>query len=218
MNRLSAHADWQYLLREYDSLYRQGSAGGSGVIRGHLRRVRDALSRTVAADPPVEPRQPAAKPVVAHWGRALDNGCAGPLAGLCRSLARVAPELTWEYGYSRVPPHLARRFAYAELLGPRGPVLANELILGLVLFAPGCIYPQHAHPGIAESYISLSGAWSENDGAVYAPGSLILNRPGESHRITVGAREPCLLAYAWIGAPERLVEPGMKLGGGRRER
>lgn len=36
-------------------------------------------------------------------------------------------------------------------------------------------YPQHSHTDIEESYISVAGAWSENDVAVYAPGSLIFN-------------------------------------------
>lgn len=46
--------------------------------------------------------------------------------------------------------------------------------------------------------MSISGDWSENDGAVYAPGSLIFNAPGHDHRITTGAYQPCLLAYGWL--------------------
>ena len=92
-------------------------------------------------------------------------------------------------------------------MGPQGPIQAEGLILGLVLFAPRTTYPQHRHDEIEESYISLAGAWSENDNAVYAPGSLILNRSTQHHRITVGVRETCLLAYAWIGPPERLSAP-----------
>ena len=42
-----------------------------------------------------------------------------------------------------------------------------------MLFAPWTTYVQHRHDEIEESYISLAGAWSENDNAVYAPGSLI---------------------------------------------
>ncbi|MEM8664791.1 MAG: dimethlysulfonioproprionate lyase DddL, partial [Pseudomonadota bacterium] len=40
-----------------------------------------------------------------------------------------------------------------------------------------------------------------------------LNRPGEEHRITTGDREPCLLAYAWIGPAERLAAPEIKFSG-----
>ena len=36
---------------------------------------------------------------------------------------------------------------------------------------------------IEESYISIAGGWSENDGAVYAPGSMILNRVDESRPV-----------------------------------
>ena len=45
-------------------------------------------------------------------------------------------------------------------MGLQGPIQAEGLILGLVLFAPGTTYPQHRHDEIEESYISLSGAWS----------------------------------------------------------
>jgi dimethylpropiothetin dethiomethylase len=129
---------------------------------------------------------------------------------MARTVDRLKHLLTWEWGYQQISKDLAKRYAYCEVLGPQGPVVADSLILGLVLFAPGTTYPRHSHTDIEESYISLGGAWSENDGAVYAPGSLILNRPGHEHRITIGDREPCLLAYAWVGPPERLTEPGMK--------
>lgn len=218
MTTLATHPDWLYLLREFDTIYRRGSAGGSGVIRGHQRRVRDTLSLILKSNPPVAPRKPESKPVVAHLGRALDLAVTGPLAGMSRTIERLTEDLTWEWGYDRISKDLARRYAYCDLLGPRGPVVDGRLILGLVLFAPGTTYPQHSHPGIEESYISLGGAWSENDTAVYAPGSLILNRPGDEHRITIGDREPCLLAYAWLGAPDRLAQPDMKFSRkGRRD-
>jgi dimethylpropiothetin dethiomethylase len=213
--RLRDRPDWRYLLRDVEEVYRRSSAGGSKVIRSHQRRVREALAKIVEADPEIQPRAPAEKPVVAHLPRALDLAVSGPLAGIGRTLARLAPELRWEYGYERMPRALAERYAYAELLGPNGPVMAETLILGLVLFAPGTVYPQHAHAEIEESYVSLAGAWSENDSAVYAPGSLILNRSDHEHRLTVGDRTPCLLFYAWIGPPSRLAAPGMTF---RRER
>jgi dimethylpropiothetin dethiomethylase len=94
-------------------------------------------------------------------------------------------------------------------MGPAGPVLSEELVLGLVLFAPGTTYPTHRHQGITESYFCLSGAISENDVGVYAPGSLILNPPEHPHRITTSAQEPSLLAYAWVGSPESLANQKM---------
>jgi dimethylpropiothetin dethiomethylase len=88
-------------------------------------------------------------------------------------------------------------------------VQADSLIIGFVLFAPSTTYPQHSHSEIEESYISISGSWSENNAAVFSPGSLILNTPGSKHKITTGDIDPCLLAYAWTGAKERLISPDM---------
>lgn len=215
--RLRDEPDWLYLLREFDTLYRHGSAGGSVVIRGHRKRVRDRLSATMARNPDIDARAPDVKPVCAHFNRALDLGERGAMQGMARALREVRDRLTWEYGYEKLPRALAQKYAYCEVLGPKGPVQSDGLILGFVLFAPNTTYPQHHHQDIEESYISVSGAWSENNSAVYAPGSLILNRSGDEHRITTGDRDPCLLAYAWVGPQERLAAPGMKLSGGRRK-
>ena len=214
--RLSDDAGWAYLLAEFHEIYARGSAGGSKAIRSHRRKVRDNLSMVIGANPAITPRQPVVKPVVAHLPRAFDLGARGPMAGMSRALERASGALTWEYGYEKVPPHLARKYAYCEVLGPRGPVLSERLTLGFVLFAPRTTYPQHSHGDIEESYISVAGAWSENEFAVFAPGSLILNAPGHEHRITTGEMDPCLLAYAWIGPGEKLSEPGMRFSKARK--
>jgi dimethylpropiothetin dethiomethylase len=180
--------------------------------------VRDTLSTIIDADPAFTPRDAASKPVAAHLPRALDQGERGAMQSMARALSRVSHELTWEYGYEQVPKALARKYAYCEVLGPRGPVRTDRLVLGFVLFAPKTTYPQHSHHEIEESYISVAGAWSENDVAVHAPGSLILNRSGDEHRITTAEREPCLLAYAWIGPENRLNTPGMKFSSHRKSR
>jgi dimethylpropiothetin dethiomethylase len=213
--RLADSPDWGYLLQEFGALYRYGSAGGSKAIRGHRKRVRDCLSHVIDANPEILPRQPEQRPVTAHLGRALDLGRRGVLGGMADALGRVQDRLAWEFGYDKMPRPLERKYAYCEVLGPKGPVLAERLILGFVLFAPRTTYPQHSHRDIEESYVSVAGAWSENDAAVYAPGSLILNRPEQRHRITTGEYEPCLLAYAWLGPAERLAAPEMRFSGRR---
>ena len=208
--------DLVYLVRDYDAVYRRGSAGGSRVIRGHLRTVREAVSDVFEANPEVADRPLRALPVCAHLPRALHAGTRGPMADMSHSLLRVADRLHWEYGYERVPRGLTEKYGYCEVVGPRGPVLADDLVLGLVLFAPSTTYPQHHHADIEESYVAISGAWSENDAAVYAPGSLILNVAAHDHRITTGFSEPTLLAYAWVGPPERLRDPAMRFSSRRR--
>lgn len=209
MPRLNDEADLLYLLRDVDDVYRRSSAGGSKVIRAHQRHVRERLSRIIEADEHLLDVTPTDKPVTSHLPRALEIGARGPLAQMARTIGRIAPRLTWAYGYDKIPRKLIQRYGFTEIVGPSGPVRAQTLIIGLVLFAPGTVYPQHAHQEIEESYISVAGAWSENDAAVYAPGSLILNRSGDQHRLTVGDREPCLLVYAWLGATERLLKPNM---------
>jgi dimethylpropiothetin dethiomethylase len=206
---LADHPDWGYLLREYYELYRFLSSGGSDRIRAHQRAVREAVSRLIRGGAELRFREPGEKPVTAHLRRALDEGRLERHGAMIRALDAVSPALDWQYGYDRVPRGLGRKFAYAEVAGPTGPVLTAQVILGVVLFAPGCTYPAHAHDGIEESYICLSGTVSENHQGVYAPGSLIFNPPSSRHRITVSDREPSLLAYAWIGPEERLANQKM---------
>lgn len=208
-SRLGNFPDWRYLLREFYNLYRFSSAGGSCHIRSHQKEVRHRLSRLLNHDPPVNQTQPSEKPVCTHLSRALDIGRTQSTAPLIRAIERIRGQLCWEFGYLTVPPGLSNKYAFTEFLGPKGIVLSEELILGLVLFAPGTTYPTHNHQGITESYFCLSGAISENDVGVYAPGSLILNPPGHPHRITTSDLEPSLLAYAWLGPPEKLNSPQM---------
>ncbi|MEH6520975.1 dimethylsulfonioproprionate lyase family protein [Sulfitobacter sp.] len=201
--------DWRYLLQEYDELYRYLPAGGSDRIKSHQRKVREAISRLLKKNGQLQTQQRAVKPVTAHLRRALDEGRQGVLAPVVRALDAVNDQLSWQYGYEKVPKGLANSYAYAELAGLSGPVFSEEIILGVVLFAPGCTYPAHAHKGITESYVCLSGAVSENHQGVYVPGSMIFNPPDHLHRITVGDREPALLAYAWIGDKADLHEQKM---------
>ena len=203
--RLADRPDWGYLLREFHELYRRGNAGGSAKIRSHQRAVREAIRAVLDSNPPVLERPREDKPVTAHLKRAMDNGRRGAMQSVVQAIESVLGEVSWLYGYDRMPQGLSQKFAYAEFAGPQGPVLSEGVILGMVLFAPKCTYPAHSHEGLTESYYTLSGAVSENDDGVYAPGSLIFNPPGRMHRITVSDVEPSLLAYAWHGPKDKLA-------------
>jgi len=197
--QLHDRPNWRYLLQEFEEIYRYAPAGGSDRIASHQRKTRDAIARILRANVCVQPQPPAEKPVTAHLRRAFDEGRQTVMAPMIRALDAVASELSWQYGYEKVPKGLQNKYAYAEIAGLQGPILADEIILGVVLFAPNCTYPAHSHQGITESYLCLSGAVSENHQGVYVPGSMIFNPPDHLHRITVGKREPALLAYAWHG-------------------
>lgn len=197
--------DWRYLLREFYELYRRMPTGGSEKIRAHLRAVREGISRCEKDKPTLRFTAPSELPVIGHLKRALDRGRLDRLEGTVRAIESVQHQLSFQLGYEKVPKGLENRYAYAEFAGPSGPVVTHHVILGVVLFAPGCIYPSHAHKGITESYVCLSGSVSENHQGVYAPGSLIFNPPDQTHRITVSDREPALLAYAWVGLQTALA-------------
>jgi dimethylpropiothetin dethiomethylase len=201
--------DWLYLLREFYELYRYLPAGGSSRIRTHQRKAREAINRVIKENALVHPQPFEDKPVTAHLRRALDEGRADRMASVVRSLDAVSGKLSWQYGYEKVPSGLVNSYGYAEVAGPQGPIITSEIILGIVLFAPGCTYPAHAHSGITESYVCLSGAVSENHQGVYMPGSMIFNPPEHLHRITVSDREPALLAYAWLGQATDLEDQKM---------
>lgn len=216
MTALSDNVDWHYVLREFWNMYRFSSAGGSKPIRSHQREVRNRISAAMADNPDVIVPEPALLPVCAWLGRSIDQGLLERSAPLVRAIRRVTDNLDWRYGYERVPRGLKNKYSYCELMGPTGPVISERLILGLVLFAPKCTYPAHSHDGITESYICLSGAVSENDAGVYAPGSLLLTPPNKSHRITTGDHEPTLLAYAWTGPKDKLLSQKMVFSRPRR--
>ncbi len=200
---------WSYLLRDIYEMYRSISAGGSNAIRAHQRIVRERIGAIGKANPNIVEAPGTDKPATAHLQRALDLGRGEKFGALIRGIDIVRPHLHWQYGYERMPKGLAEKFAYTEIAGPSGPVMTDDIILGLVLFAPGSTYPAHAHDGITESYVCLAGAVSENDQGVYAPGSLIFNPPGQMHRITVAEQQPSLLFWAWVGAPEKLASQKM---------
>lgn len=101
-----------------------------------VKKVRETLSLVISANPVVQPRKPVTKPVVAHLRRVFDLAANASMAGMGRALECASNDLTWEYGYERIPSHLSKKYAYCETLGPSGPVVSERLTLGFVLFAP----------------------------------------------------------------------------------
>jgi len=207
-----------YLVREFSRSYSQAPHGGSPQIRTHMKRVRDRVSRILKDNPVLRDVPQIEKiPVTAHFGRAIDNGQQDAHERFVRTIDKVQDRLVWLIGYDRLPDTLARRFGYADIVGPGGIVPCDDLALGLVLFAPGCVYPSHRHDGISESYISLSGACSQNDIGVFRPPSMIFNAPGSTHTIRTSADEPVLLAYAWTAEPTDLAAHKMRFTRRRKQ-
>ena len=102
--------DWTYCLRDTYEIYRRSSAGGSGKIRAHQRAVREGISGVLKANCEIHTTPPQTKPVVAHLRRALDEGRRERHAGLIRGIEALASQLSWQYGYEKVPRGLERKF------------------------------------------------------------------------------------------------------------
>ncbi|OWZ84354.1 dimethylsulfonioproprionate lyase family protein [Natranaerobius trueperi] len=134
-----------------------------------------------------------------------------PLLDYLKDLSHL---LTWEFGYDELPDNLKERYAFAELLGPRGMVISDELILGLVLLAPNTYYPRHRHPNITETYICLYGSCSidlQNQRNVLQKNDYLFVPKGNLHAIFSDKDNPCLLAYAWTSDAKTLKTNQMKL-------
>ncbi len=119
------------------------------------------------------------------------------------ALAGAPVGLAWHYHYTPRPNEadLGERIAFAELIGPSGPLDAPDCRVGFTLMAPETLYPLHAHPAI-ELYLVLSGEaqWTTpTSDRIVPPGEFVLHRSNEPHAMrTFGA--PLLALYAWRGA------------------
>jgi quercetin dioxygenase-like cupin family protein len=111
-------------------------------------------------------------------------------------------QLPWHYHYKPRDdaPDLASRIAFAELIGPRGPLTAPECRIGFTVMAPHTVYPLHRHPAV-ELYLVISGTaeWIAPPSQHHAPpGSYILHGTNQPHAMRTTA-EPLLALYAWSG-------------------
>ncbi|GGK55894.1 hypothetical protein GCM10007941_02700 [Amphritea balenae] len=71
----------------------------------------------------------------------------------------------------------------AEIIGPKGLEVREDIIVGITLMRPGITYPDHHHPP-AEIYIVLSeGLWRQKDLAWTSPGpgGYVYNPPDIIH-------------------------------------
>ena len=130
--------------------------------------------------------------------------CDEPLARATQALAGV---LHWYQIFEGegIEPELAQGMVAGQLAGQIGLVDSARVRSGLFLLAPGIHYPLHQH-GASEFYYVLSGQLTlqhTTHGApfVLEPGRVSVTPDNRVHALTTG-RQPCLLAYAWIGDVE----------------
>lgn len=141
--------------------------------------------------------------VLRHWPEAL-AGAAVVDPDIAEALRELSSELRWRQNpnYVRQPPgaDFLAGYGYAVIAGPGGLAPA-EIAVGVLLLAPGILYPAHAHPA-EEVYLVLdraSGWWREGEAWREGIGGAAIHHPAHlAHAMQAGV-EPLLALYLWRG-------------------
>ena len=176
------------------------------AVRGLLHEALPAAYRDWLAmlpeAPETRPAAPAGLPVLDWLPRA--RSCAvSETQALVDAVAAMAGRLPWGQNYSAddFGSAFQARYGFMELIGPRGPLAADDVACGLLMFAPETEYPQHRHEA-EEIYIVLAGRAKWRAGAEdyreEPPGAVLHRPPWVPHATRMGA-EPMLALYLWRG-------------------
>lgn len=138
------------------------------------------------------------KPVVSYLSQiSLENKTAD-YKKIIKNLKELSEKLFWRYGYQNPSQEMTEKYAYTEIIGPKGPIYSEEMIVGFVLLAPDFYYPKHRHSQIEESYLFLTGKTIYNKQAILAERSFVLNKAGKVHELKSDSEKATLILYSWI--------------------
>ncbi len=167
----------------------------------------DAVEKMVAAIDAatwqIRPKPPLTTPTSKKYAqRAIRYDVAAigvPIANLIRPQIK---QLHWQQNQNYRGQQFSEKYAYSEFIGPDGIAHSSDIRIGLLLIAPGTIYPYHHHPA-DEIYFVLSGEGRfkvpERPARVCPSGQFVTHPSGIDHQIET--RENLLLAlYFWRGA------------------
>ena len=142
------------------------------------------------------PVHPARLPVCDWLERMRPDGVVG-------AIRAAGDQLHWQqtYGAADFGSDFLQGYGWSEFIGLRGPRPSARIACGVLLLAPGIVYPAHAHQA-EEVYLPISGVaeWQQGE-AGFAPvpvGQAIHHAPWVPHAMRVGA-EPLAALYLWRG-------------------
>jgi len=118
---------------------------------------------------------------------------------LIDALYKVFDYLPWEYGYT-AKKDLEHHIGWAELIGPKAPIISNKYGLGFFVIGPHTTYPSHYHPAL-ETYLILSGTsyWTlDGKTTTRKPGDVLLHPSDHVHSVRTES-ETLLALYLWTG-------------------
>lgn len=131
----------------------------------------------------------------------LSKAQASGVAAIVGSLMPVYRELPWVYHYPRSPDDdVSAKIAFAELIGPDGPLMAPGCRVGFTVMADQTLYPMHCHFAV-ELYLVIIGNarwYTPNSDRMVPPRELVLHRSSEPHAMQT-FEEPLLALWGWTG-------------------
>jgi quercetin dioxygenase-like cupin family protein len=107
----------------------------------------------------------------------------------------------WVYHYPRLADDdPGTRIAFAELIGPDGPLEAPDCRVGFTVMAEATTYPLHYHPAVELYWVIAGNAqWqTPTSDRIVPPGDLVLHRSNEPHAMRT-FDEPLLALWGWTG-------------------
>jgi len=102
---------------------------------------------------------------------------------LLHAFAAISGKLPWYKRHASDLPDFENGHINAEIIGPNGLEVRDDVLVGVTLMRPNLTYPDHHHPP-EEVYIVLSeGLWRQNDAPWWSPGigGYVYNPPNILH-------------------------------------
>jgi mannose-6-phosphate isomerase-like protein (cupin superfamily) len=162
-----------------------------------------AALRTVGTTLPARPpRRVTPVPALRHLPMALAGvDPTDPLATALRDTVGLA---AWDTYYAPSDPWAAPfvdGFANGSLIGPDGPWVSDTVQLATALYAPGMVYPPHAHAAV-EAYLVVAGHATYSVARVagsVAPGDAVFHPSDALHAYQISSDGPLWLAWVRAG-------------------
>ena len=131
----------------------------------------------------------------------LLDGVPGEFGETADSIRAADRHASWaSYASSAWSAALWDRSAAASIVGPRGPIVSDDLAFGIYCVGPDAVYPEHGHAA-RETYLILSGSTdflTAEGWRTLSVGQASLQEPGVSHALRTGD-QGILCFWVWSG-------------------
>ncbi len=128
---------------------------------------------------------------------------------LLETFAEHQHRLHWEQTYCAedglVPQSMLDGYAYADVIGERGPFVSDRIRSGILVFGPGIDYPTHHHAA-EEIYVLLAGnadfSLHGDAPARHRAGDVVYVDPNRPHALST-RKKSLVIFYLWQGGDLR---------------